>query len=221
MPSRAALCFTRGSVLAARMAHARRAAPTASTDGAGGRSALGLSVSWAALVSPRAARGSLFVARAAPPASKATRGRPLVPQTTQAAPKCERAVGQLRQPEPGCLSFGTLRNLLTSKESWVELWTIARRLLQPSFCALASPPLAVWRRELRDALALAIKQTFEHCNSGARISINCSSQTPVPHKSDKSRTAAVACPHGAETHESQPVVRPSKHRRARHLAADA
>ena len=61
---------------------------TASTDG---RTALVLSVSWAALVSPRAARGSLFVARAAPPASNATRGRPLVPQTTQAAPKCERA----------------------------------------------------------------------------------------------------------------------------------
>ena len=122
---------------------------TASTDG---RTALVLSVSWAALVSPRAARGSLFVARAAPPASNATRGRPLVPQTTQAAPKCERAcrstAPKTRARQPGfrvpmkCLDVeGALGRALDNCSQ-----------AAPAFiCALASPPLAVWRRELRDA----------------------------------------------------------------------
>ena len=165
---------------------------TASTDGAGRRTGLVLSVSWAALVSPRAARGSLFVARAAPPASKATRGRPLVPQTTQAAPKCERAcrstAPKTRARQPG----------FRVPMKYLDVEGALGRALDN--CSQAAPAFilcfgiaAFGSLETRAArpLALAIKQTFEHCNSGARISINCSSQTPVPHKSDKSRTAAL------------------------------
>ena len=61
-------------------------------------------------------------------------------------------VGQLRpKPEPGCLSFVHLRSVLTSKELWVELWTTSSQAAFRLGPASASPPLAVWRRELRHA----------------------------------------------------------------------
>ena len=56
-----------------------------------GRTGLVLSVSWAALVSPRAARGSLFVARTATPASSSTRGRSFVHRRRRQHRNCERA----------------------------------------------------------------------------------------------------------------------------------
>ena len=82
--------------------------PTASTDGAGGRTALVLSVSWAALVSPRAARGSLFVARAGNTASNAYRPATAVASTDDRSnPKRRQstACSLPHEPETGAAAF--------------------------------------------------------------------------------------------------------------------
>ena len=124
----------------------------ASTDGAGRRTGLVLSVSWAALVSPRAARGSLFMARAAPPASSSTRGRSFVHRLRRQHRNCERACRstapktRARLPEfrasTKFLDFeGALGRALDNFfTGCISAWS--------SLCIAA---LAVWRRELRHA----------------------------------------------------------------------
>ena len=153
MPSRAALCFTRGSVLAVRTA----------TRASSSARARRLRPPTAALRLCCLLAGQPLCHHERPEAAflwrvqhHRRRMRPADGRWSHRRRRQHRnanvLVGQLRQ-KPGPFSAGlvSLRSVLTSKELWVELWKIARKLLQPSFCALASPPLAVWRREQRHA----------------------------------------------------------------------